>query len=299
MTKLTRALVQRHAGRPDAYGAALLDIAQDHVLWTIADAGLFDDDQLTFKGGTSLRKCRLGSVGRFSTDLDFTAPNDDVVLDVCEVIDGTSIAGFHFTLEPSRGGGRHWRLGIVHDELGTPDLQASVEFATRPLLCTPDRAGFVPSPIHKAYEIDLPTVPIITEAEACAEKLARYRRVALARDLYDLAQFAQRNLDETLVRRLWILKGWADVVDDSRGNKPLHPNDILRQRKPSEFEAESIGVLTRPIDIPAWEQSVRTRFAFLAQLDPDEQTWANCDPRDRRSIESASGVQRSQPVRPA
>ena len=30
------------------------------------------------------------------------------------------------------------------------------------------------------------------EAEACAEKLARYRRTALGRDVYDLAQFAGR-----------------------------------------------------------------------------------------------------------
>ena len=70
MAKLTKALVQRHAGRPDAYGAALLDIAQDHILSVIADAGLFDTGQLVFKGGTSLRKCRLGQTGRFSTDLD-------------------------------------------------------------------------------------------------------------------------------------------------------------------------------------------------------------------------------------
>ena len=42
MAKLTKALVQRHAGRPDAYGAALLDIAQDHLLSVIASAGFFD-----------------------------------------------------------------------------------------------------------------------------------------------------------------------------------------------------------------------------------------------------------------
>ncbi len=50
MAKLTKALVQRHAGRPDAYGAALLDIAQDHILSVIADAGLFDTGELVFKG---------------------------------------------------------------------------------------------------------------------------------------------------------------------------------------------------------------------------------------------------------
>ena len=81
---LTHALVSRHgAGRADTYDAALLDVAQDHLLWLLAELGLFADDRLIFKGGTSLRKCRLGAAGRFSTDLDFAAPDDDVVLEVC------------------------------------------------------------------------------------------------------------------------------------------------------------------------------------------------------------------------
>ena len=161
MAKLTKALVQRHAGRPDAHGAALLDIAQDHILSVIADAGLFDTGELIFKGGTSLRKCRLGQAGRFSTDLDFVAPNEDVVLDVCEVINGSSVTGFHFSLETDRGDGRHWRLRVIHDELGSPDLDASIEFARRPLLCQPELLGFKPSPVHKAYEVTLPVMPII------------------------------------------------------------------------------------------------------------------------------------------
>ena len=285
MVKLTKVLVQRHAGRPSAFGAALLDIAQDHLLSLIAGAGFFATGDLFFKGGTSLRKCRLGPAGRFSTDLDFVAPKEDVVLDVCEVINGSSIGGFHFNLETDRGDGRHWRLLVVHEELGSPDLDAAVEFARRPLLREPEQLGFLRSPVHKAYEISLPVMPIIAEAEACAEKLARYRRIALARDLYDLAQFAQRQIDEPLVRRLWVLKVWGDVVDDKRGHKPLDPNDVLQRRSDTDFKPESIGALTRPIDIPGWEHTVRTRFAFLADLDPHERQWARCDPRDRRAIE--------------
>ena len=174
---------------------------------------------------------------------------------------------------------------MVHDELGSPDLDASVEFARRALLREPENLAFVPIPVHKAYEIPLPVVPVITEAEACAEKLARYRRVALARDLYDLAQFAQRQLDEPLVRRLWVRKVWSDVVDDKRGNKPLEANDVLRRRTETDYQPESIGTLTRPADIPGWEQIVRTRFAFLADLDAEERQWARCDPRDRRAVD--------------
>ena len=60
-------------------------------MWLLAELGHFDGEDLAFKGGTSLRKCRLGGAGRFSTDLDFVAPSDDTVLEVCESMDGVSV----------------------------------------------------------------------------------------------------------------------------------------------------------------------------------------------------------------
>lgn len=285
---LTQARVGLHgAGRADTYGAALLDVAQDHLLWLLDELGQFDGDTLVFKGGTSLRKCRLGGTGRFSTDLDFAAPDDDVVLNVCAAIDGAAVSGFRFTLRPTRGDGRHWTLGVHHDELGAPDLGASVEFARRPLVLTPEQLAFVPLVVHRAYGLALPILPVIHEAEACAEKLARYRRSSLGRDAYDLAQFAGRPIDEQLVRRLWILKVWVDVVDDGLGRGPLDPQDILTPRRPRDFAPESIGKLTQPIDLAAWELRTRERFGFLADLDDDERRWATCDPRHRREISAA------------
>jgi uncharacterized protein len=288
MTGLTRALVERHAlGRADAFDAALLDVAQDHLLYLLAEAGSFDDNRLVFKGGTSLRKCRLGNDGRFSTDLDFVAPEEEVVLETCELIDGARVAGFTFHLESDRGDGRHWILRSSHPDLGAPNIRASVEFARRPLALAPERLSFVPLPIHKQYGFDLPTVPVVSEAEACAEKLARYRRVSLGRDLYDLNHFAGHAMNEDLVRRLWVLKVWGDVVDDGRGETPLDPAHMLRERRPQEFAPDSIGVLTRPVAIEEWEQRVRLRFAFLAELDSDELRWAACSERDRRDIDTA------------
>lgn len=285
---LTRALVGLHGeGRSDTYDAALLDVAQDHLLWSLAELGYFDDGALVLKGGTSLRKCRLGVAGRFSTDLDFVAPSDDTVLEVCEAIDGAKVSGFAFALETTRGDGRHWRLNVSHPQLGQPDLVASVEFARRPLIRAPEQLGFVTVPVHRAYGLELPTLSVISEPEACAEKLARYRRVSLGRDVYDLAQFAVRPMDEALVRRLWVLKVWGDVIDDGRGGRPLSANDALRPRSQEDFAPESIGKLTRPVDLAAWEARVRERFGFLADLDPDERRWAACDPRHRAEIEAA------------
>jgi uncharacterized protein len=175
-----------------------------------------------------------------------------------------------------------------HGELGEPRIAASVEFARRPLAVPPEPLRFVPLPIHRAYGFLLPTLPVVAEAEACAEKLARYRRVALARDLYDLNHFATRSFDEALVRRLWVLKVWANVIDDRRGNRPLRPEDILTVRSEQDFERDSIGVLTRPVDIPDWEARVRRRFAFLTDLDVNEQRWASATNATDRKCKTRS-----------
>lgn len=285
---LTRALVARHAaGRAETYDAALLDVAQDHLLWLLAELGLFDGTALIFKGGTSLRKCRLGGAGRFSTDLDFAAPADDTVLAVCQAIHQASAGGFTFELAATRGDGRHWALAVRHAQLGRPAIAAAVEFASRPLILAPEHLPFQPLPVHRAYDFTLPALPVIAEAEACAEKLARYRRTALQRDLYDLSRFAARPMDERLVRRLWVLKVWHDVIDDHRGHRPLDPADVLTRKTEKDFAPESLGVLTQPVDVPGWERNVRNRFAFLAHLDDEERRWAQCDPRHRRDIDLA------------
>ena len=113
---------------------------------------------------------------------------------------------------------------------------------------------------------------------------------ALGRDVYDLAQLAVRPIDERLVRRLWVLKVWGDVVDDGRGDGPLDPADVLAERREQDFAPESIGKLTQPVDLVGWERRVRQRFTFLVDLDDDERRWAACDPRHRREIEAALGA---------
>lgn len=178
-------------------------------------------------------------------------------------------------------------MTITHDDFGPVQAASSVEFARRPLALRPERLPFVGLQVHQAYGFKLPALPVIAEAEACAEKLARYRRVPLARDLYDLFWFAGRPLDEPVIRRLWILKLWYDVLDDKRGGRPISPLDVLTPRKASDFRPVAIGALTQPVDIETWEERVRTRFAFLAGLDADERRWAVCDHRHRDQIDAA------------
>jgi hypothetical protein len=85
------------------------------------------------------------------------------------------------------------------------------------------------------------------------------------------------------------LKVWGDVVDDGRGGRPLGPADMLRLRRPAELVADSIGVLAHPVRLAEWEERVRRRFGFLAELDEEEQRWAACDERHRAEVRA--GVQ--------
>ncbi|MGH3275494.1 MAG: nucleotidyl transferase AbiEii/AbiGii toxin family protein [Streptosporangiaceae bacterium] len=288
MAGLTRALITRHAaGRRDAYDAALLDVAQDHLLYLLAQLEVFSTGKLIFKGGTSLRKSRLGNDGRFSTDLDFAAPSEDVVLQACAVIDGAVVAG------STTGSARPAAMADTGTSRSRttnsarPASRPAWSSLGRPLALAPEQLAFVPLPIHRVYLFDLPVLPVVAEAEACAEKLARYRRVPLGRDLYDLYQFARRPIDEPLVRRLWVLKVWGDVLDDGRGHGPLDSADVLTPHRPSDFAPDSIGALTRPVDIVAWEAQVRARFGFLTALDDDEHRWAECSERHRREVDAA------------
>jgi len=130
----------------------------------------------------------------------------------------------------------------------------------------------------------IPSIAVITLEEQIAEKLARYRRASLARDLYDLGWCAAQPFDKALVRRLWVLKCYSDIVEDGLGTKPIEAADILGVREESSFASEQIGYLTKPVDVASWVQAVRSRFSFLADLDADEMKWASASPGDRWEV---------------
>ena len=284
---ITRALVLRHAtAKRESYEFGLLDVAQDHALRILELGGFFSSGDVVFEGGTSLRKCRLGSAGRFSTDIDLAVPSDDVVVAICGALDQQTISGFHFSVRDAGAkDGRKWFLDVAHPDLGSVTTRSVLEFARRRPACAPEQLAPVRLPIHAQYDFKLGALPVMAAVEACAEKLARYRRSPpLARDLYDLAWFASQALDEKLLRRLWVLKVYGDVVEDGRGSKPLVAGELSNERDLRAFDAGDIGALTQPIDLPGWEAKVRKRFAFLAAMDDDEKRFALCNARELAEV---------------
>lgn len=286
MTRITEGhLVRHYQGAKGGRDAALLDIAQDHALHLLHQAGLFGQG-LVFKGGTALRKFRAGNAGRFSTDLDFAAPGEDLPLAVLQSLDGAELDGFSFTIENLGDDGRRGDLR-VETPFGSPRLGAKVELARHQLSLAADVLEPIHLPVHDRYDFALPPVPVVRAEEAIAEKLARYRRVSLARDLYDLQWYATAGvMDQALVRRLWVLKVYRDIVVDGRGAKPIDPAGVLATRAAKDFRPEDIGYLTKPVHIDDWIATVRTRYAFLADLNARERRWAECNERDLYEVET-------------
>jgi uncharacterized protein len=289
MTRVTEGHLARHyQGVRGGRDAALLDIAQDHALYLLHRAGAFDAG-LMFKGGTALRKFRAGSAGRFSTDLDFSAPSKELALSVLAALDGAEIDGFTFAISNLGDDGRRGDL-VVETPFGRPQLGAKVELARHELSLSADLLRPIAMPIHDRYAFTVPLTPVVRVEEAIAEKLARYRRVSLARDLYDLQWFGSTGaFDYALVRRLWVLKTYRDVVVDGRGDKPIDPGEVLRARSASDFRPEDIGYLTQPVRIAEWIDAVSIRYAFLADVDAEERRYLACNARDLHSVQAALG----------
>ena len=287
MTRITEGHLARHyQGLRGGRDAALLDIAQDHALHVLHNTRLFDRG-LVFKGGTALRKFRAGNAGRFSTDLDFAAPNDEVALAALHALDGVDIDGFAFAIDNLGDDGRRGDL-IVDTPFGRPELGPKIELARRQLSLHPETLNPVRLPIHDRYDFTLRPTPVVRVEEAVSEKLARYRRVPLARDLYDLQWFASSGaLDEVVTRRLWVLKVYRDVVVDGRGTKLVSPNDVLRPRDARDFRQEDIGYLTKPVRLDEWIATVRSRYDFITELNADERRWVECNERDLYEVDKA------------
>jgi predicted nucleotidyltransferase component of viral defense system len=278
---ITQGYLARHfQGRSGMRGPALLDVAQDYALKYLDDQGTFALG-IILKGGTSLRKLRAGNAGRFSTDLDFATPDLETAELLLDTLDGAELFDVRFSLaerEATRA-----KL-IIDTPLGRPAIPARVEISPRRLWLPTELSTPVALPVHAGYEFIPPSIPAPALEESLAEKLAAWRRRRKLRDLYDLNLFGRGALDETLIRRLLILKVWHDVIDDGLGQRPFDPAEIIADMDTKSLPPEDIGLLTRPVEPQAWLSNVRTRYAFLTALDGTERRLARCNPGDRYEV---------------
>lgn len=132
---ITEGHVTRHyQGRSGGRGPALIDIAQDHLLYHLARSGLFDLG-IALKGGTAIRKLWAGNAGRFSTDLDFAGFDDASADLVLEAIEGARVGPFSFATEPVDG---TLRVAVqIMSPFGSPEVPARLDLGRRPLWLAP------------------------------------------------------------------------------------------------------------------------------------------------------------------
>lgn len=276
---LTLGWIARHTppgAGVDGRNAAVIDIAQDLLLGELHGRGTLDT--LVFKGGTSLRKLYAGNQGRFSLDLDFSVADpaedpDTVILDLVSDIDGLTAGPFRYGVTERRG---KWWLTIRTEFADTDSTLSSKLDVSPPPWLEPVRRPWVPMPVHDTYgEPALPELQVIRLEENIAEKISRLNRTTTARDLYDLAWLAthQRDiggLDTSLIRRLAVLKIWADANGVATANvrwKPGHeprafaPDQWLRTRTGAEVDLADIGALAG-----AREQDRHLALRLLTEL---------------------------------
>jgi predicted nucleotidyltransferase component of viral defense system len=278
---LTQPQVQRYSNES---GLRDIMIAEKEVILTfllqlLSERGILD--RLAFKGGTCLRKMFLGTQGRFSTDLDFTGIEDhdheEVVLDIMAAFE-QPYYGIQFAI-PDEGyyetqDGMSWGANPTysHDwNQGESEIKLQISRRETPTLPTERRTQ-----IFQNYFRFLPFAPgdivCLALPEIVAEKIRACYQRNKARDIYDLAMFAARPLNQALIRRLVVLKLWQarDTFDPA----------LLMQKFEDgrDFDWEDLRQLLNRavvIDREKITADCVNGYGFLAELTEHERVVAN------------------------
>lgn len=229
---------------------------------------------LLFKGGTALRKCVFGSTGRFSQDIDLDATHRngfeaeiEATFSAHDPYHGIRFAvpSFRYSQDENFSG----TVNYEHqDATGAFELQIS--YRLEPVL-EPRTLTLVPQGYFARVECGVPELFGIDPYEMIGEKLMACNRRfgGSAKDVYDLYLWTQRPFDAELVRCLAVLKAWTD----RRRQPRFDPEAFLARIAPASFRWGDIQQLV-PRGLTTERQvicdAVRERFAFLAELQPDE-----------------------------
>ncbi len=284
---LTLPQVQRYARQSGLRDLMIAEkeIVLTYILQLFAEKGLLD--KLGFKGGTCLRKMFIGSQGRFSTDLDFTALEahepEEMMIEMMVAFDqpfhgmGFSIAedAYYETQD-----GLSWGANPTYKHEWNPDgnseIRLQISRRETPTLATQTRAQ-----IEQSYFQALPFKPAdvrtLALEEIIAEKIRACYQRNKARDIYDLGLLATRPLNRPLVRRLVVLKLW-------QARDSFDPEKLMAKfRDGTDFDWGDLYQLLRK------EQTVKPKeitaacianFGFLGDMSEEEKALAG-DPYGR------------------
>ncbi len=291
-----------HASGVDDGSFAEKEVVLTYLLQLLVQRGFIE--RVAFKGGTCIRKMLLGNRSRFSTDLDFTSRSpvedpEDEILALAQVL-AEPFHGIHFHLDI--GNEKNWRSEgntswsvyptYTHD-LGTGSVKLEVSLREVPIL-EPAIQPQLAQPYFAHLEFAPAAIPCLREYELIAEKLrAAYQR-RKARDIYDLAVFANRPKSEALIRKALVLKLW-------NVHKSFDPEVFearLHEEKQYDWEDLFSLIPSRNRESPATLLArVRRAFAFLRELSETEVEIAS-DTAHRKRSTAAALVEECQTLQP-
>jgi len=261
------------------------EIVLTYMLQLLSERGMLD--RFAFKGGTCLRKMVIGSQGRFSTDLDFTAleehDHETVILDMMDAF-AKPFHGIQFIIPDESyyetQDGLSWGVNPTYTHLwnGGGDSEVKLQISRReiPTLVTERRPQ-----CEQSYFKQLPFAPAevncLALPEIIAEKIRACYQRNKARDIYDLGMFANKPLDQPLIRRLVVLKLWQarDTFDPARLMKKFEEGRA--------FDWDDLGQLVRRTAAVNREKITADcikGYRFLLDLTEEERRLAN-DPHQR------------------
>lgn len=277
--------------------AAYVELAQEHLLHWMSAEGLIHGEQVVFKGGSALRKFVFGTRGRFSVDLDF-AINDRYYGEhvLAALKDGLEHEGVRFSVVGNvdmEALKISWVADVPSQPgIGRTSFPSRLDFSTRPTMLGPEpRARAQIFGMEARYlDFEPVLVPTMALVENAAEKLARFRRLIVARDVYDLsllAEYVRPRL--SLVREILLYKVYFDVVVDRRGGiAPFRVGSEYRDRVVGQvIDTADLASLTR--DRPDFAGMLAVIGQTFGSMPPAsgefEEKLAQCSPGDRYLIE--------------
>ena len=197
---LTQPQLQRYSAES---GLRDIMIAEKEVILTfllqlLAERGMLN--RFAFKGGTCLRKMVIGSQGRFSTDLDFTAleehDHEAIILDMMDAF-REPFHGIQFDIPDDSyydtQDGLSWGVNptYTHAWNSSAESEVKIQISRRE---TPTLAIDRLPQCEQSYFRLLPFGPVeincLALSEIIAEKIRACYQRNKARDIYDLGIFA-------------------------------------------------------------------------------------------------------------